>query len=144
VEGRPVYRVVVAEDHPVIRELLVQQLQDAGHTVVGVAEDGVRVVDVVKQERPDVVIMDRGLPLQDGLAACATIAAQAPTPVVVLSGYLSADPEAEVLGAGAHAFLPKPYSIDDLDEALEQAVRRFARARARLQAGPAHPASFAS
>jgi response regulator NasT len=136
--------VVVAEDHPVIRELLVQQLQDTGHAVVGVAEDGVQVVEMVEQERPDVVIMDRGLPRQDGLSACAAIAAQTPTAVVVLSGYLSADPDAEVLAAGGHAFLLKPYSIDDLDEALEQAVHRFTRASARLQSGPAHPASFAS
>src|SRR5262249_30127806 len=141
--GRPPrYRIVVAEDHPLIRQLLIQQLHDLGHSVVGVAEDGLAVLGVVEQEAPDVVVIDRGLPLQDGLAACAAIAAQSPTAVAVLSGYVSEDPEAEVLANGGHAFLAKPYSIDELDEALEQAVHRFTRANHKREKGAfGHPSS---
>ncbi|HWE63777.1 MAG TPA: response regulator [Chloroflexota bacterium] len=126
--SRPRYRVVVAEDNELIRELLAQQLVELGHTVVGKARNGREAVQLVAHERPDVVVLDRGLPIQDGLAASMAIAAQSPTAVVVLSAYMSGgDPEEEARAAGAHSFLAKPYLIEELDETLEQAVHRFKR-----------------
>lgn len=125
----PRYRVVVAEDNELIRELIVQQLVELGHTVAGEARNGIEVVEIVARERPDAVIIDRGLPIQDGLAASKAIARQAPAAVVVLSAYMSGeDPDEEAWAAGAHAFLAKPYLIEELDEILEQAVRRFKEA----------------
>lgn len=125
-ESRPHFRVLVAEDNELIRDLLAQQLIELGHTVVGKARDGVEVVDLARRERPDVVVIDRGLPIQDGLAASRAIAAQTPTAVVLLSAYMSGgDPEDEARSAGAHSFLAKPYLIEELDVTLEQAVRRF-------------------
>src|ERR1035437_1460020 len=92
----PPYRVVVGEDNQVLRELLVQQLEERGHSVVGVASTGLNAVEEVVRTRPDVAVIDRGLPVQDGLAASRDIAAQSPTAVVVLSGYVSrADREEE-------------------------------------------------
>ena len=123
----PPYRVVVAEDNQVLRELLVQQLEVHGHSVVGVASTGLDVVTEVGRTRPDVAIIDRGLPMQDGLAASRDIAALSPTAVVVLSGYMSrTDPEEEAEEAGAQMFLAKPYTIEELESAMEYAVRRFA------------------
>ena len=122
----PRYRVVVAEDNKLIRELLTQQLIELGHDLAGAATNGLEVVDVVLRERPDVALIDRGLPMQDGLAAARSIAARAPTAVVLLSAYVSnGDPAAEAQAAGAHVFLAKPFSLEDLDTALQQAVRRF-------------------
>jgi DNA-binding response OmpR family regulator len=122
----PPYRVVVAEDNQVLRELLVQQLEEHGHTVVGVAATGLDVVTEVGRTRPDVAVIDRGLPVQDGLAASRDIAALSPTAVVVLSGYVSrTDPEVEAEEAGAQMFLAKPYTIEELESAMEYAVRRF-------------------
>lgn len=129
-QERPRYRIVVAEDNELIRELLAQQLLELGHTVVGKARNGIEVVDVVSAVRPDVAIIDRGLPIQDGLAASRAIADRAPTAVVVLSAYMSdIDPEEEALAAGAHSFLAKPYLIEELDETLDRAVQRYKRAR---------------
>jgi CheY-like chemotaxis protein len=126
--GLPGYRVVVAEDNQQIRELLKQQLAELGHTVIGEARDGAEVVTVVMREKPDVVVIDWGLPVQDGLAATSSIARVSPTAVVILSAYVAGgDPEADAREAGANAFLAKPYLIEDLDEALEQAVKRFKR-----------------
>jgi two-component system, response regulator PdtaR len=123
----PPYRVVVAEDNQVLRELLVQQLEEHGHSVVGVASTGLDVVVEVGRTKPDVAVIDRGLPEQDGLAASRDIAVQSPTAVVVLSGYVSrADPEEEAEEAGAQMFLAKPYTIEELESAMEYAVRRFA------------------
>lgn len=129
-ETRPRFRVLVAEDNELLRELLAQQLVELGHAVVGKARNGVEVVQLAEQEQPEVVVMDRGLPIQDGLAASTAIAARAPTAVVLLSAYMSGgDPEEEARAAGAHSFLAKPYLIEDLDATIEQAVRRFKRSR---------------
>ncbi|HVA92832.1 MAG TPA: response regulator [Chloroflexota bacterium] len=132
----PPYRVVVAEDNKVLRDLLVQQLSERGHIVAGIAATGIEVVEVVRGARPDVAVIDRGLPLLDGLEASREIAAQAPTAVVVLSGYLSrADPDLEALDAGAQVFVAKPYTMEELEEALEYAVRRFAAIKLRSGSG---------
>jgi CheY-like chemotaxis protein len=122
------YRVVIAEDNAQIRELLSQQLLELGHEVVAEAHDGIEVVDLVAGERPDVVVIDWGLPGQDGLTAASAIRDRSPVPVVLLSAYVSSgDPELLARHAGAHSFLAKPYLIEELDEALEEAVRRFSR-----------------
>jgi CheY-like chemotaxis protein len=137
-------RVVIAEDNPQIRDLLKQQLSELGHDVVGEARDGLEVVGIVARTRPSIVIIDWGLPIQDGLVATSEIARTTPTAIVVLSAYVSAgDPEADARRAGAHAFLAKPYLIEDLDEALEQALRRFRRSRAS-DAARAHGGSSPS
>ena len=128
------YRVVIAEDNAQIRELLKQQLAELGHEVVAAARDGVEVVDIVAQERPNVVVIDWGLPGQDGLAASSAIRDQSPVAVLLLSAYVaSGDPEAMARRAGAHAFLAKPYLIEELDEALEQAVKRYERSQLNLR-----------
>jgi CheY-like chemotaxis protein len=67
------YRVVIAEDNAQIRELLRQQLAELGHEVVAEARDGIEVVDIVARERPDIVVIDWGLPGQDGLVAATSI-----------------------------------------------------------------------
>lgn len=123
------YRVVVAEDNTVLRDLLMQQLQERGHAIVGAASTGIEVVEVVARARPDVVVIDRGLPLQDGLEASRAIAAQTPTAVVLLSGYLPlADPEEEARAAGAQVFLAKPYTMEELEASLHLAMERFTKA----------------
>lgn len=122
------YRVVIAEDNEMIRRLIVEQIVELGHRVAGTARDGAEVVEVVRRERPDVVVIDRGLPVQDGLAASRAIAAETPTAVVLLSAYMSGgNPEIEALDAGAHAFLAKPHLIEELEEAIGHAIRRFRR-----------------
>ena len=129
-QDSPRYRVVVAEDNQLIRELLGQQLRELGHDLAGDTANGIEVVELVAREHPDVALIDRGLPLQDGLAAARSIAVRAPTAVVMLSAYVSnGDPAAEAHAAGAHVFLAKPFSLEDLDMALQQAVRRFVEAR---------------
>jgi len=88
------YRVVIAEDNAQIRELLRQQLAELGHEVVAEARDGIEVVDIVARERPDIVVIDWGLPGQDGLVAASSILQRSPVPIILLSAYMSSgDPE---------------------------------------------------
>jgi len=122
------YRAAVADDHQLLRSLLIEQLIELGHTVVGEAANGVEIVKIVEREHPDIAVIDVGLPLQDGWAAARQIAELSPTAVLLLSGMsLTNDPEHDARLALAHAYLAKPYLMEELNEALDQAVRRFQR-----------------
>ena len=107
-------RVLIAEDSPTARELLVAMLGSDPHIeVVGVAVDGIDAVAQAIEKRPDVIVMDIHMPKLDGLEATKRIMVEAPTPVVIVSAV--AEPE-EVqvsmgaLRAGALTVLRKPES----------------------------------
>ncbi|SBN62952.1 two component transcriptional regulator, LuxR family [Curtobacterium sp. 9128] len=102
-------RVVVADDHPIVRAGLVALLQDAGDVeVVGQAADGESAVSTVLAERPDVVLMDLRMPGIDGDAATAQILAAEPgIRVLILTTYESDDQILAAIEAGATGYLLK-------------------------------------
>lgn len=102
-------RVVVADDHPIVRAGLVGLLDAAdGIDVVGAASDGVEVVDLVEKERPDVVLMDMRMPRRDGDEATAMLRESVPaTRVIVLTTYESDDVIMRAIAAGASGYLLK-------------------------------------
>jgi len=104
-----VIRVVVADDHPIVRAGLVGLLDAAdGIDVVGAASDGVEVVDLVEKERPDVVLMDMRMPRRDGDEATAMLRESVPaTRVIVLTTYESDDVIMRAIAAGASGYLLK-------------------------------------
>ncbi len=107
-------RVVVAEDSPTARALLVAILRsDPIFEVVGEAADGVEAVEMVKALRPDVVTMDIQMPRLDGFEATKTLMIEAPTPIVIISSLDVASVTVSVaaLAAGALAVLPKPVGV---------------------------------
>lgn len=102
-------RVVVADDHPVVRAGIVALLQDADDVqVVGQASDGEGAVSVVLAERPDVVLMDLRMPGIDGDEATARILASEPgVRVLILTTYESDDQILAAIEAGASGYLLK-------------------------------------
>jgi DNA-binding NarL/FixJ family response regulator len=104
-----VIRVVVADDHPVVRAGLVALLQDADDVeVVGQAADGESAVSTVLAERPEVVLMDLRMPGIDGDAATARILAVEPgIRVLILTTYESDDQILAAIEAGATGYLLK-------------------------------------
>jgi len=104
-----VIRVVVADDHPIVRSGIVALLQDADDVeVVGQASDGRAAVTVTLAERPDVVLMDLRMPVLDGDAATAEILAADPgVRVLILTTYESDDQILAAIEAGATGYLLK-------------------------------------
>lgn len=102
-------RVVVADDHPIVRSGIVALLQDADDIeVVGQASDGRAAVAVAVAERPDVVLMDLRMPVLDGDAATAEILAAEPgVRVLILTTYESDDQILAAIEAGATGYLLK-------------------------------------
>ncbi|TCK63153.1 response regulator transcription factor [Curtobacterium sp. PhB136] len=102
-------RVVVADDHPIVRAGIVALLQDADDVeVVGQAADGESAVATVLAERPDVVLMDLRMPGIDGDAATARILGAEPgIRVLILTTYESDDQILAAIEAGATGYLLK-------------------------------------
>jgi DNA-binding NarL/FixJ family response regulator len=126
-----VIRVLVADDHPVVREGLsaIVDVED-DIAVVGQAADGVEALRQAQTLRPDVVLMDLKMPNMDGVAAIRQIRAALPhTHVLILTTY--ADDEYIMAGirAGARGYLLKDAPPDE----LVRAIRVVARGESLLQ-----------
>ena len=108
-------RVLVAEDSPSIRELLIYILStDPELKVVGTAENGKEAVDAVMRLKPDIVTMDIHMPIMDGFEATQRIMETQPTPIVIVSGSISGGEVAQALRTievGALAIIARPYGL---------------------------------
>jgi DNA-binding NarL/FixJ family response regulator len=102
-------RIVVADDHPIVRAGIVGLLDQApGIEVVGEASDGAEAVELAASERPDLVLMDLRMPGVDGASATASIvAAGQGTRVLVLTTYETDDHILAAIEAGASGYLLK-------------------------------------
>ena len=103
--------------------------------VVGLAEDGVQAVELVRSARPDVVLMDLRMPHMDGVEATKAIRAEHPdVAVVVLTTYADDESILAALSAGAAGYLTKDAARDDIRRALDAAVAGQAVLDSRVRA----------
>ncbi len=102
-------RVLVADDHPIVRSGIVGLLRGADDIeIVGEAHDGVEAVRLAAELSPDLVLMDLRMPVLDGVAATAQIAAAGPTPrVLILTTYETDELILGAIEAGAGGYLLK-------------------------------------
>ena len=100
--------VLVVDDTPTLRMLTKLTLEGSGFEVVGEAGDGLAALNLAKQLRPDLVLLDLAMPVMDGLEALPLLRQAVPaTKVVIVSGFDRKAMESQVLDAGAHAYLQK-------------------------------------
>jgi AmiR/NasT family two-component response regulator len=116
--------VVVAEDETLIRLDIVEMLQDAGYEVVAEADNGQRAVELAREHRPDLVLMDVKMPVLDGITAAEQIASDRIAPVVLLTAFSQRELVERAREAGAMAYVVKPFTVDDLVPAIEIAISR--------------------
>ncbi len=121
---RPARRVVVAEDETLIRLDIVEMLRDAGYDVVAEADNGQRAVELAREHRPDLVLMDVKMPVLDGITAAEQIASDRIAPVVLLTAFSQRELVERAREAGAMAYVVKPFTVDDLVPAIEIAISR--------------------
>ena len=124
VTDRSAIRIVVADDHPVVRGGLVHLLGTLpALEVVGEAADGAEAVAVAAERRPDVVLMDVKMPQLDGIEATRRIRAETPdTRVLVLTMYDDDNTVFTAMKAGAHGYLLKEAQQDDILRAVQNVV----------------------
>jgi len=127
-ESRPKERtVVVAEDESLILLDVTETLRDHGFTVVGEAADGEKAVALVRELRPDLVVMDVKMPLLDGISAAEIINKEQLAPVVLLTAFSQQELVERASEAGALAYVVKPFGPTDLIPAIEIALSRYAQ-----------------
>ncbi|MFV0316298.1 MAG: response regulator [Microthrixaceae bacterium] len=115
-------RVLLADDHQILRDGVRRGLESAGATVVGEADNGEEAVALAIQTRPDIVLMDLSMPVLDGVAATERITSELPdTKVVVLTMHDDPDRTRDALVAGAIGYMTKGTSFDDVYDTLERA-----------------------
>jgi DNA-binding response OmpR family regulator len=121
-------RILIAEDDPRIAALLEKGLRSNGFSTL-VADDGAQAEQLALTDQFDLLILDMGLPVKDGLHVLQDVRAKKRTlPVIVLTGRADRD-AAMCLDAGADDYMRKPFRFDEL----------LARVRARLRAGAHEP-----
>ncbi len=121
------YRVVIGDDESIIRMDLSEMLEDAGHTVVGEAADGVEALDMVRCEKPDIVLLDIKMPRLDGIHAAKMIGHENLAPVLLLTAYSQQDVVNKAKDSGVLGYLVKPVSPTNLFPAMEIAISQFKR-----------------
>jgi DNA-binding NarL/FixJ family response regulator len=118
-----VTRVLLVDDHRLVREGLRRTLEEAGYEVVGEARDGVEGLELAEQLRPHVVLMDVSMPVLDGLTATRRLRTRAPdAKVVILTMHADAELVERARSAGAAGYLVKDASGDELVEAVRRAA----------------------
>jgi DNA-binding response OmpR family regulator len=134
-------RVLIIEDDPEIATFEQTMLARAGYQT-RIAPTGHEGLELVKSFRPDVVLLDIGLPDMSGLDVCTTVAETADAYILMVSGHSSEDVKLSGLGLGADDFISKPFSGNELVARIGSFLRRRERARlrdndGRLQIGDA-------
>jgi two-component system KDP operon response regulator KdpE len=135
--GRPT--VLLVEDDAETRSALARSLAVRGYRIEEAA-DGREALARWEARRPDVVLLDLGLPDVEGLTIIRRIRREAATPIVILSGRFLEREKVEALEAGADDYVTKPFGLDELIARLRVALRRAAGpaadAEARVRVGP--------
>jgi DNA-binding NarL/FixJ family response regulator len=116
-------RILVVDDHQMLREALVEMLELSGFEVLGAVADGAEATSLAPGLAPDVVLMDLSLPVINGLDATRLLREVAPnTAIVMFSAFDSEELKRQAFAAGAVAYLPKGCSNERLRATLEAAV----------------------
>jgi two-component system, OmpR family, KDP operon response regulator KdpE len=114
--------ILVIEDDAATRQVLARELVAAGYRVVE-AEDAATGLERFAARRPDLVLLDLGLPDRDGSEVIRLVRREAATPIVILSGRFEEREKVEALERGADDYVTKPFGIAELRARIKVALR---------------------
>lgn len=123
-------RVIIADDESIIRMDLREMLTNLGYLVVGEAGDGRSAVNLARELKPDVAILDIKMPDMDGIEAARILTGEKIAPVVLLTAYSQRDLVERAKEAGVVGYITKPMRESDLTPAIEVAMARFSEFQA--------------
>src|SRR2546430_2797724 len=115
--------LLIIEDDPPIRRALRNALGEVAERLLE-APTGRTGIDIAATERPDLVILDLGLPDLEGVAVCREIRSWSPVPIVVLSARHSDAEKVQLLNAGADDYITKPFSTAEFVARVRAVLRR--------------------
>jgi two-component system KDP operon response regulator KdpE len=128
--------LLVVDDEPQIRRAVRHAFEDKGVRILEAA-GGREAIALAAAERPDLIILDLGLPDLVGLEVCREIRKWSPTPILVLSARHSDEEKVALLDAGADDYVTKPFSLKELQARARALLRRahVTRGGPRLEVG---------
>jgi DNA-binding NarL/FixJ family response regulator len=116
-------RLMLADDHRMLREGLGRSMREQGFDIVGEAGDGAEAVAMAMRLRPDVILMDVTMPEMDGVEACRAVRKDLPgTQVVMLTMHADQEVLASAIRAGASGYLVKDCSTEEIAAAVRMAA----------------------
>ena len=124
---KPANTVLVIDDEPQIRRFISAGLELYGYSVRE-AENGSAGLNAVAHARPDLIILDLGLPDMSGIEVLQTIRSWSNVPIIVLSVQADEDQKVHLLRSGADDYMAKPFGIAELAARCEAALRRYHKA----------------
>ena len=117
--------ILVVEDDVAVKNLIVTTLKARGYQYL-TAENGERAIAETSQRRPDIMLLDLGLPDMDGIQVIERIRNWSGMPIIVISARSEDGDKIEALDAGADDYLTKPFSVEELLARLRVTQRRLA------------------
>src|SRR5437867_11279438 len=129
--------ILVVDDEPQIAEIATDYLRLAGFDVITTG-DGVRALEAVRGHRPDLVVLDLGLPRMDGTEVARTIRRESDLPIIMLTARVQEDDRLHGLEIGADDYITKPFSPRELVARVRAVLRRTEKRSAdadRFRAG---------
>lgn len=118
-------RVLIADDEALHNLSLTSQLESLGHQIVATAANGREAVDLARETKPDLAILDIRMPGMTGPEAAHQISADRPIPIIILSAYSDERTVDEATRSPIFHYLVKPVDPDDLAPAIAVARARF-------------------
>ena len=115
--------ILIVDDEPQIAEIATDYLRMAGFEVI-TAGDGVRALEAVRGRRPDLVVLDLGLPRMDGIDVARTIRRESDLPIIMLTARVEEDDRLHGLEIGADDYITKPFSPRELVARVRAVLRR--------------------
>ena len=118
-------RIIIADDEALIRQDLREMLTNLGYLVIGDVGDGRSAVNLARELKPDLVIMDIRMPDMDGIEAARILTEEGIAPVLLLSAYSQRDLVERAAEAGVSGYVIKPFDESNLLPAIEVVLARF-------------------
>ncbi|NWF78619.1 MAG: response regulator transcription factor [Chloroflexi bacterium] len=126
--------ILVVDDDDGLRELIRINLEYEGYSVIQ-ASNGLQCVQSVREQRPDMVILDVMMPEMDGLEACGKVREFSQVPILMLTAKVQSNDVITGLDRGADDYLLKPFNMDELSARIRALLRRVPPAYRPLSAG---------
>ena len=125
--------VLIVDDDPGLRELIRINLEHEGYKVLQ-ASNGVECLEAVREQRPELVLLDVMMPEMDGLEACERLRQFSTVPVLMLTAKVQSKDIVTGLDKGADDYITKPFNIDELTARIRALLRRVPSAYRPLTA----------
>jgi two-component system, OmpR family, KDP operon response regulator KdpE len=121
----PDQTILIVDDEPQIRRVMLTTLSSHGYAVFE-AKSGEEALELIRADRPDLIILDVNLPGISGLDTCREIRASSDVPIIMLTVRNSERDKVQALDAGADDYVVKPFGVEELMARIRAALRRAA------------------